>query len=265
MPNPASYTGPVKTRKRRRKTKRKTLSDTKPMDIPTGMAVVHDCFPTYTTPEDVTMFTDEPHDLGPLPTADEIGPPPPLIRSKACTEHEEFKKDTSTPEDPPPTPLTPSTPHNKKNCRKMFVPLSKGEMADLMNPEGYYIVTPHDLKNTLKFRRVVKTARMYPSVYLTDNNFKLIDTKGVKTAVRLNGRNASRLPGSAQHRALATIAVCSACELPLSINMLKDFGFGAKSAKDALRQFESHKAAASLVKQCKENVKARDEEKKEVA
>lgn len=177
------------------------------------------------------MLVDEPHDLGPLPTASEIGPPPPLVRSNAFRDDE--VKETPT---PPPTPAAQQPPkqHNKKHCRAVFNPLSKGEMADLMDSDGYYIITPHDLKSSLKFRRVVKTARMYPNVYLTDNMFKIIDIDGVKTALRLNGRNASRLPGAVQHRAVATIAVCKACNIPMSINMLKDFGFGAKSAKEAL-------------------------------
>ena len=229
------YTGSAKkSNKRKRTTPKRKLtnkkpqptnpSDTKPVAIPGAPPVI--------TPEDMDMLDDSSTDLL---------PPPPLVRSKAFVDPPLEEKKEST-EVATQTPVT--TPHelshNKKNCKRMFQPYSKAEMMDKMDADGYYKLTEKDQKSSLNLRRAVKTARMYPVVYLDDSNmFKVLDRNGVKASIQLNGRNASRSAGAAQQRGLTAIAACYSCGIPLSVSLLKDFGFGAKAGSEALKAFQS--------------------------
>jgi len=202
-------------------------SDTKPSAIPGAPPII--------TAEDMDMLDmldDSPTDLVPPP-------PLPLVRSKAFVDPplEEKKESTET---PPPTPV--STPrkavHNKKNCKRVFQPYSKEEMANLMDTDGYYKLTEADQKSSLPLRRVAKTARMYAGLYLNNNQFKVVGLDGVKTVFQMNGRNAPRTAGAAQERGLATLQACHNCKVPFSISLLKDFGFGTKAASEALKVFK---------------------------
>jgi len=225
MSTPNQRSKVVKNRKQSVKRKRKTLKRKLTLTKP-----VLAKFPHITQADMDVLNNDN--------SLDEIGPPLSLSRAESVFLEEVKVKDEECPT-PPPTPT--SKKHCAKNCRRVFVPLTKGDMADMVDDDGYYLVSIRDQKTSMLFRRVVKTARMHTSLYLPDNKFKMKDLSRRKSELQMNGRNASRAPGMAEIRGLSIIESCFLAGIPLSVSLLKDFGFGADKATFILKKWKDSK------------------------
>jgi hypothetical protein len=168
----------------------------------------------------------------PLIEYDDAFPPPPVLkRSNAMDEKEQT---------PPNTQITgsPQKKVKKSSPKKKFVCFDTAEQSSLFDSEGYFTVQEQrDHTSSLTFRRAVKTARLKTGSTLNEFLIKAID--GTKTNLVLNGRNAPRAPGAALERALSSIQACTTCQIPVSVSLLKDLGYGGKVASAAIQKFKS--------------------------
>lgn len=145
-------------------------------------------------------------------------------------------------------------PAKKQQQQRPRVYLAKSAMETLVNPATHaYLLQPADLECSRQLRMFAIAARREKnSPYVKNGSIEVETADGKVFPLPVNGRNAPRYPGAAALRGRVLLASAQKAGVhAASSSFFKDFGFGAKTA-------------IQLLKQSGQNVRDAEQEKKEL-